>query len=53
MVAREFQSYTSKRSVEFVNAVDVVDAAEQPRRGTRCSEAKKFTDAEDFASLFS
>jgi hypothetical protein len=26
MVAREFQSYTSKRSVDFVNAVDVVDA---------------------------
>ena len=42
MAAREFQSYTSKRSVNnFVNAVDVVDAAEQPRRrGTRCSEAK-------------
>ena len=42
MVAREFQSYTSKRSVNFVNAVDVVDAAEQPRRrGTRRSEAKQ------------
>ncbi len=32
MVAREFQSYTSKRSVDFVNAVDVVDAAEEPKR---------------------
>ena len=33
MVAREFKSYTSKRSDDFVNAVNVVDAAEQPRRG--------------------
>ena len=32
MVAREFQSYTSKRSLDFVNAVDVVDAAEEPKR---------------------
>ena len=24
-----------------MNAVDVVDAAEQPRMGTRCNEAKK------------
>ena len=24
-----------------MNAVDVVDAAEQPRRGTRCNEAEK------------
>ena len=40
MVAREFQSYTFKRSsVDFVNTVDVVDAAEEPRRRTRCSEA--------------
>ena len=30
MVARKFQSYTSKQSVDIVNAVDVVDAAEQP-----------------------
>ena len=30
----------------------VVDAAEQPRRGTRCSKAKNSTAAEDFASLF-
>ncbi len=28
MVAREFQSYTSKRSVDIAYAVDVVDAAE-------------------------
>jgi hypothetical protein len=41
MVARKFQSYTFKRSVNFVNAVDVVDTAEQPRRGTRRSEAKQ------------
>jgi hypothetical protein len=41
MVAREFQSYTFKRSVDFMNTVDVVDAAEEPRRGTRCSEAGK------------
>ena len=40
VVAREFQSYTSKRSDDFVNAVNVVDAAEQPGRGTRCREAK-------------
>ncbi len=31
MVAREFQSYAFKRSVDFLNAVDVVDAAEQLR----------------------
>ena len=31
MVAREFQSYAFKRSVDFLNAVDVVDTAEQLR----------------------
>jgi hypothetical protein len=42
MVAREFQSYTFKWSVDFVNAIDVVDAADEPRRGgIRCSEAGK------------
>ena len=41
MVAREFQSNTSKRSDDFVNAVNVVDAAEQPGRGTRCSKKVK------------
>ena len=43
MVAREFQSYTSKRSVDFVNAVDVVDEAEQPRsrRGGQDVVAKR------------
>jgi hypothetical protein len=35
MVAREFQSYTFKRSVDLLIAVDVVDAAEEPRRGIR------------------
>jgi hypothetical protein len=29
MVVREFQSYFSKRSDDFVNAVDVEDAAEE------------------------
>ena len=54
MVAREFQSYTFKQSVDFLNAVDVVDAAEQPRRGIRWSDAgKKFIAVENLASLFS
>ena len=30
-----FSPILLKRNVDFVNAVDVVDAAEQPRRGTR------------------
>ena len=53
MVAREFQSYNFKRSVGFVNAVDVVDAAEEPKRGTRCSEAGKKEKNSLPASLFS
>ncbi len=39
MVAREFQSYTFKRSVDLLNAVDVVDAAEEGDK----MEKKKFT----------
>ena len=41
MVARDFQSYNFKQSVGFVNAVDVVDAAEEPRsRGGEQDAAK-------------
>jgi hypothetical protein len=55
MVAREFQSYTSKRSVDFVNAVDVVDAAEEPRsRGGEQDVAKPGKKKNSLpASLFS
>ena len=53
MVAREFQSYTFKWSVDFVNAIDVVDAADEPRRGgIRCSEAGKEKKNFTAASLF-
>ena len=58
MVARKFQSYTFKRSVDFVNTVDVVDAVEEAVQGAAAAweengGARKSAAAEDLAMSLS